>query len=315
MKKILALILTLMLMCACLGASAEAKYPVDTVEIIITASAGGDIDFMARTFAEKLSERWGVNVIVTNAGSANTAATLYRIKDGKGDGSQVMLYQTNLPLYVAQGTVDFKLEDLKYSACLGQLPGYVIVVRGDSGITTLEELKEAALAKPGELIFGMTNGGSTAITANMLEAALGVDFNMVDVGTSSDKVVSLLGGHCNVTTIPYGNAKPYVESGDFVVLGTLGNDPNPMLPEFKACGEMGIDTEYSIKYGFIFGSNTPDELIAMWDKEIVDIIENDEDYAKRLAESYFETPYTCSSQELLDYYNSMIPIIEKYLLN
>lgn len=91
----LGLLIVLLLVLMTSSVSAEAKqidYPPKTIEIVVPAAAGGDIDFMARTFSEKLSERWGNNIIVTNVGSSNAAASTYALRDGKADGSQVILW-------------------------------------------------------------------------------------------------------------------------------------------------------------------------------------------------------------------------------
>src|ERR1700740_3327198 len=51
------------------GAGAQ-TYPSRPVHIIVSFSAGGTIDALARILAQKLSERWGQSVIVDNRGGA-----------------------------------------------------------------------------------------------------------------------------------------------------------------------------------------------------------------------------------------------------
>ena len=57
------------------------------------------------------------------------------------------------------------------------------------------------------------------------------DVVQVDVGGIADKVVALLGGHVDIIVGPYGNVKPYVDSGDFNILGVCGKERAALYPE------------------------------------------------------------------------------------
>ena len=62
---------------ACTGALAQdaAKYPEQMVRLVVPFSAGSMTDLLARTVAEKLSERWKQQVIVENRpGLAGTSS-------------------------------------------------------------------------------------------------------------------------------------------------------------------------------------------------------------------------------------------------
>ena len=51
--------------------SANAQYPTKPVQIIVTVSAGGSIDTIARSIAEELSKNVGQPVLVENRPGAN----------------------------------------------------------------------------------------------------------------------------------------------------------------------------------------------------------------------------------------------------
>jgi tripartite-type tricarboxylate transporter receptor subunit TctC len=136
---------------------------------------------------------------------------------------------------------------------------------------------------------------------------------MVDMGSSAPKTTALLGNHCTVTTVPYGNSGPYIQSGEFNALACLGNERNPFYPDIPCTKELGINADFEIRYVFLFPKDTPDEIVQLWNDTMKDIIENDESYKKALGDTYYEVPYMCSSEEVVSYFEGLFPVIEKYL--
>ena len=88
--------------------------------------------------------------------------------------------------------------------------------------STYPELIDYCKEHPGEVTMGVEVGGFTYMMVKSFEAATGVQFNLVDVGSHSDKCTALLGGHIDIMPNQYSTAKGYIESGDFVALGFPG---------------------------------------------------------------------------------------------
>ena len=72
------------------GQAFSQPYPNKPVRILIGPAAGGPTDAMMRTYASKMSELWGQQVVVENRpGAGNTlaptiAAQGYAVEDGAG---------------------------------------------------------------------------------------------------------------------------------------------------------------------------------------------------------------------------------------
>src|SRR3954471_9548327 len=60
------------LACAPLVATAQVHYPVKPIRWIVPFPPGGSTTIIARLMSQKLTERWGQQVVVDNRGGGNT---------------------------------------------------------------------------------------------------------------------------------------------------------------------------------------------------------------------------------------------------
>ncbi len=77
---------------------AQQNYPSRTITIIAPFSPGTGIDILARTCGQKLSERWGVPVIVDNKPGASGNIGTELAAQAAGDGYTLMMTATTFAL-------------------------------------------------------------------------------------------------------------------------------------------------------------------------------------------------------------------------
>src|SRR5262245_64684087 len=68
------------------GGVAAQPFPSRPVRIIVPQAAGGGVDIMARSVAQKLTETWGQQVIVDNRPGANGIIGIEPVVKSKPDG-------------------------------------------------------------------------------------------------------------------------------------------------------------------------------------------------------------------------------------
>src|SRR5262245_40944211 len=75
---------------AATGAHAQ-TYPTKTVTIVVTASAGGVTDVVARAIGQRLSEKWGQQVVIENKGGAGHIIGAAQVANAAPDGHTLLI--------------------------------------------------------------------------------------------------------------------------------------------------------------------------------------------------------------------------------
>lgn len=301
MKKLIALAISACMLAAslvgCSGSSSSTNstsdasgetvwQPSRTINIDVAFAAGGDTDYNARMYAEKLGDILGTTVIVNNVTGSGGAAAAEEVKNSEPDGYTVLFTQTSFFLSQVSGVTDYGLEAFELSAIGGCSSGWAIIVPASSGITTVDELVQKSLTET--IVFGGTTGAQGSMIGAQFNQA-GANFNVVDYGSATDKVAGLLSGDIDVSVIPILTAQPYIESGDFVCLGLCEAERNECFPDIPTITEQGYDVVCPSYYFFAFPKDTPDYIVETFTDACEQIFES-EDYQTTLRDSYNQVP-------------------------
>ena len=203
MKKTLALVLALLLVVALVPASvASAEWkPTSTVSIIIPAGAGGDTDLTARVFAQYAKEMTGVDFIVVNASGAAGSIAANQVLSAAPDGLTVLYGHNLVNVANVAGVTDYNYTAFKLGPTFAKNPANQLFVNPEK-YDSLEAFIEAAKANPGKLKACTEVGAYTYYLILAFEKAAGIDLDIVDVGSASDKVVAMLSKQVDVMPRP-----------------------------------------------------------------------------------------------------------------
>jgi len=297
------------------AAAGAVKWPKN-VQIVAPYSAGGDTDFNARLFAQKLTKKLGANFVVTNVSGNGGSTGSRQVKDAKKDGSMILFNHTGFVVNESSKAADFGFKDFAFAAVVAENPGNVIVVNKSLGINSLAELKKYCDANPNKLKIGVTTGATSfAVTSQLLKA--GFKLKMVDAGAAADRLTALLGNHVDVVFSPYGGVKDYVKKGDMVPLAMDGKN-DLVVPEqkinVKNIVHQGYDAYVPFYYFFAFPKGTDPKMIEAFNAACKDIVENDKDYQDKIYKTYFQKPFFKAGKDGLaiyeDYQQKVLKNIE-----
>jgi len=255
------LMLTALAMFLAAGVFAGDSYPNKAIQVIIPLAPGGDTDVNGRLFCKYLEEDLKQPVAVINIEGAGGTIGSRRALDADPDGYTVLFYHTELLLPKIVGMVDFDIFD--FDMCgIGILDNTtVLATYNGAPYSTLKELQEYARANPMKVEFGIQTGGYPHLVGLALEKALDVQMNLVDVGGNAAKTVALKGQKTDVINTQYGLTKDYFIAGDFVCLGLLSEERNPLLPDLPTAKEQGFPMVFNKFFFMAMPKGTPPEII------------------------------------------------------
>lgn len=284
-RRRLAIQLGLLLVAAGASAGALAQavqapvLPQAPIRLIVPFTPGTGIDLIARTVGPKLSERLGRPVVVDNrAGASGNIGTEAVVRAAPNGSTLLVTVNTlvmNASLY-PQLTFD-PVKDLTPVTLTswGQL---LLVAHPKTGFKSASELVSAARQKPGRINYGSPGVGTPHhLAMELFKSTAGVFVTHIPYRGTGPALTDLLGGQIETMFLPIHVALPHVKSGRLVALG-IGSDKRhallpevPTLAEAKA-GKVNVD----MWYGIFAPPGTSPELVALYNREIREILLSDE---------------------------------------
>jgi tripartite-type tricarboxylate transporter receptor subunit TctC len=216
-------VLVLALLCLIGARTAPAQdYPTRPVFLIV----GPGPDVTARLFAQKLTERFGQQVLVDIQAAAGGVVAARTVAKAAPDGHTLLLSTGVYSIMeVARRDLPFSFQrDFEPVAEIGAL-SFVLMAPPSLGVSTLAELIALARAKPGQINCASSGIGTTAhLGCERLRQAAAIDIVHVPYKGAAAALVDLLAGRVHLTfAVP--TAISYVKSGELRALAVSNGSP------------------------------------------------------------------------------------------
>ncbi|MEV7649118.1 tripartite tricarboxylate transporter substrate binding protein [Arthrobacter sp. NPDC089319] len=247
--------------CVAQGSADEGSFPQKPIHLSVPWGAGGGGDLNARTLAPILEEILDVDVIVENRPGASGSVGMEWLADQKPDGHTIGFVGAELAS-LQHLDYDIKPESLTPVAQIVSVQA-AIAVPSDSKFKTLDDLVEAAKAKPGAVSYSNPGPGSIFEgTGNGFQQEAGITLASVPFDGSAPSVTAAVGGQVDVVIDNVGNIGPQVESGALRYLAVFAEERREDLPDVPTAKEHGIDLVNASWNGVAAPPETPEEVVA-----------------------------------------------------
>jgi tripartite-type tricarboxylate transporter receptor subunit TctC len=218
------------------------SFPSRAVTIVSPYQAGGTSDIIARILAQKLSERFGQNVVIENRPGANGAIGVNQVVRAEPDGHTLLAVASSAltlnPIFFKSLSYDVA-RDLAPITRTGQVSN-VLVVHPSVPAKDLKELVALAKQKPGELIYASQGVGSNGqLIAEQFAQRAGISYRHVPYKGSAPAVQDLLGGRVQIMFDNLPSALPQIKSGNLRALAVTTAERSSLLPDVPTIAEMG----------------------------------------------------------------------------
>jgi tripartite-type tricarboxylate transporter receptor subunit TctC len=254
-------------------------YPSRPIRLVVAQSTGGNADFVARAYSQRLAERFGQQIVVDNRpGGAGIIGTEI-VARALADGYTLLLAPTGFsinPGLYAKLPFDPR-RDFAPVSLLG-ISYAVVVVSPQSPIRTIPELIAAAKAKPGQLHFGSSGmAAATHLAGELFNSMAGVNIVHVAYKGAPPALVDLMGGRIAVMFASPPSAMPLVRSGRLRAIATTGLKRAAYLPDMPTVAESGVSGyENTIWQALLAPARTPAAVVTRLHREIAEIAQQPE---------------------------------------
>lgn len=289
------------------SAQTQDNYPEKPVEVIISFSAGGETDTLARLLFQHAEKYFGQKFAVVNKPGASGEIGWTELSQAEADGYTIGLISPPTFIFhpLQRPTCKYTLESFDIIANVVTDP-QCILVKGDSPIQSLQDLYDQASAS--SVSIGYSGPGTTeALMLHQLDQAMGGELEKIPYDGSAPSVAALLGGHIDAVCMNVSGAVTHTADGSLRMLAVCSDERAEAYPDIPTFIEQGADIVSETHRGIAGPAGIPANRI----KEIQDAIEktlNDEEFIKQISEMNQPLNYLNSS----DFTSLIISLGETY---
>ncbi len=261
-------------------AAAADAFPSRPVKLVVPFPPGGPLDATGRLIAQKLTDAWGVSVVVENKPGAGGNIGADAVAKSPPDGYTIVMgalstHAVNPSLY-AKMPYD-AIRDFAPITLLATTPN-VLVVNASLPVNSVKELVAYAKANPGKLSFGSgSNGSAGHLAGELFKVDTGTDIVHIPYKGGAPATQALLAGDVQFMFDNLANATPQVKAGKLRALAVTTAQRSKLAPELPTMAEAGIPGfDISTWFGLMAPAGTPKEVIAKWNADVVKILNSPE---------------------------------------
>jgi len=250
-------------------------FPTKPIRIMVGASAGGLVDIVARTYAQKLQERSGQTVVIENRTGATGTHSADFVAKAAPDGYTLLLgypaIMVVLPILNPSIPYD-ATKDFAPVVHFGSAAN-VLVVNNAVPAKSVQDVIALAKAKPGTLTYASQGIGSSAhMAAEQFRLAAGIDIVHVPYRGSAPAVTDLISGQVNMMFDNVTFTLPQVQGGKVRALGLTADKRVSALADVPTMAEAGLPgVEGGVWFALFATAGTPAPVIAYLNKEAREI--------------------------------------------
>jgi tripartite-type tricarboxylate transporter receptor subunit TctC len=262
------------------AAFAQAAFPTRPVTLVVPFPPGGGTDTGARLVAQKLSARWGQQVVVENKGGAAGQIGADLVAKARADGYTLLM--GNIGTQAINPALYKKLPydpDKAFApiSLVAELP-LAMMVNPAVSAKTPQEFVALARSQPGKLSYSSSGaGGAPHLAAEMFKLATHTFIVHVPYRGGGPAVQDLLAGHVQLSFMTVLEASGHIKAGKLRALAVTSDKRVSALPDVPALAEGAVPGFNSISWiGLLAPAATPREIVEKISADVREVIASDE---------------------------------------
>ncbi len=247
-----------------------ASYPSKPIRLIVPFAGGGGLDITTRMIGQKLTEKWGVNVVVDARPGAATIVGTEIASKAAPDGYTMLMITTTFainPSLYPKLPYD-PLRDFAPVTQLNAQPN-IIVVPASLPASSVKELIALAKGKPGGLTYATPGAGSAPhLSAELFRRMAGIELIHVPYKGIPAAVADVVGGRVNMLFTTTLSATPFIASGKVKALALTSSKRLDTMADVPTIGETLKGYEAEAFQGMVAPAGVPRAIVERMAQEV-----------------------------------------------
>ena len=257
------------------GVQAQGGYPAKPVRIIVPLAPGGNVDIVARTLAQQLTDSMGQQIIVENRPGASSLVGTQLAAKAPPDGYTLLAVANTfamVPSIIANPGYD-PLKDFS-AITLTCLVPQVLVVNPALPVKSIKELIALAKARPGQLTYATSGPGGTGhMATELFSRQVGVKMLHIPYKGNAQAIIDVIGGQVMLMFDQVSTSDPYIKSGKLRPLAVSSLTRSPLFPDLPTIDEAGAKGFEDITFnGLVAPAGTPREILVRMNEEVSKVV-------------------------------------------
>lgn len=258
------------------GAAQAPDYPTKPIRFIVAQPPGGQNDLQARAITQKLSERWGQQVVIDNRGGAGGMIGFEIAARAAPDGYTLAMGSISTLAVIPNLNPKLSYQPLRDFApvTLVSTSPYMVVVPPSLPVKSIKELVAFAKAQPTKLSYA-SSGNATGIqlATELFKSMAGISMTHVPYKGGAPATTALIGGEVQVMFNNAITSVPHIKTGRLRALAVTGAKRSAILPELPTIAELGYPGyEADSWQGIVTIAGTPKAIVSKLHRDLVEII-------------------------------------------
>ena len=277
MTRLIFLAMTLLLAS---NAAYAQQYPARPIRVIVPFPAGGSIDIVSRSIAQRWMTLLGQQLVIDNRGGAGGTLGTQLVAQAPADGHTI-LYANAGPLAIGPHLYSkLGYDVLKDFAPVSQTTSapYVVFASALLPVATPRELIANAKERPGKLNYATSGVGSGLhLTGELFRSVTGIDIVHVPFKGMGQAAPEIASGRVQlaVSTVP--GVLAHVKAGRMKGIVSSGTRKSPALPDVPTCMDAGLPAFCStVWHAVLAPARTPKSVIAKLHKTLSETLSSPE---------------------------------------
>jgi len=246
------------------SAFADAQtYPAKPVRVIVSTSASGGTDAVARIFAQKLTDALGQTFVIDNRGGATGMIGMDIVANAAPDGYTLLVMNVGHLMSALTRDASYDMNRVYAPVTeLGSTPS-ILAVNPSVPARTLADFVKLAKAQPGKILYASGGqGGVQHFSTVLFEREANIKLMHVPYKGTGPGIIDLLGGQVQMTLTSMPPIVPHVRAGKLRGLAVTSRTRSSSLPDVPTFAESGLPgVDVQIWYGMFAPPKTPRAIV------------------------------------------------------